>query len=305
MRKYRASRFRQLIFPQELIIDKFHVLSRKRHFPAFWRVREESIPLSKLASIQIHRGLFFAKLIIENSGGPYPIIVDGLWNGKACEARDLLETIEREMQRHIDITSIVGEDTEGDPGEDGPDEPSGGSGSSPWWESENNPPKDGPDETERQDTCNAKANVPFRLTESTGSGLPVDEILICEEQDIRDRTGRSEPEVWTVKKDIPATASHERRVGEIPADWKPPAPWEPVKNHEPVKTREEGYPEIDPVEFLNREPEPIPAATAIQEKPKPARSSAVAGLVNWWGSAKTEPDTSSRLKERRRKRKLN
>ncbi|MCK4719435.1 hypothetical protein KAU08_02175 [bacterium] len=113
MRKYRASRLKQLIFPQELIIDKYHVLSRKRSFPAFWQVKEESIPLSKLASIQIYRGLFFSKLIIENSGGPFPIILDGLWNRCASEARDLLEMIEREIQADEDITGLVGEGDEG------------------------------------------------------------------------------------------------------------------------------------------------------------------------------------------------
>jgi hypothetical protein len=112
MRKYRASRLKQLIFPQELIIDKYHVLSRKRSFPAFWQVREESIPLSKLASIQILKGMFFSKLIIENAGGPYPIILDGLWNRSASEARELLEMIEREIVDTDDVTNLVGEDHE-------------------------------------------------------------------------------------------------------------------------------------------------------------------------------------------------
>ena len=99
MKKFRVSRWRQMIWPQELYIDKYHVLAKKRHFPAFWRVTEESIPLSKLASIQIHRGFLFSKIIIENSGGPFPIIVNGLWNGQASEARFILEKIEQEMQK--------------------------------------------------------------------------------------------------------------------------------------------------------------------------------------------------------------
>ncbi len=122
MRKYRVSRFRELIFPKELIIDKYHVLSRKRHFPAFWRVNEESIPLSKLASIQIHRGLLFSKIIIENAGGPYPIIVNGLWNPKAREARDLLELIEREIAKAQDVSFLVGDE------EDEPTRGTGGAG---------------------------------------------------------------------------------------------------------------------------------------------------------------------------------
>ena len=95
LRKYRVSRWKQLIFPQELIIDETHVLTRKRHFPAFWVMKEESIPLSKVASIQIIRGLFFSTLVIENSGGPFPITLNGLYNNKASEVRKTLETYER------------------------------------------------------------------------------------------------------------------------------------------------------------------------------------------------------------------
>jgi hypothetical protein len=93
--KYHVSRWKQLIFPQELIIDETHVMTRKRHFPAFWVVKEESIPLSKVASIQIIRGLFFSTVVIENSGGPFPITMKGLYNRKASEVRNLLETYER------------------------------------------------------------------------------------------------------------------------------------------------------------------------------------------------------------------
>ena len=97
-KKYRVTRWRQLIFPQELIIDEAHVLTRKRHFPAFWIIKEESIPLSKVASIQILRGLFFSTIVIENSGGPFPIAVHGLPNRKALEVRKTLETYEKLLQ---------------------------------------------------------------------------------------------------------------------------------------------------------------------------------------------------------------
>jgi hypothetical protein len=109
MKKFQSSRLKQLIFPQQILVDKNHVLTRKRHFPAFWIVNEESIPLSKLASIQIVRGLLFSKLIIENSGGSYPIVIDGLWNNSAHEARGLLEEIERRIQAREDIVPLVGE----------------------------------------------------------------------------------------------------------------------------------------------------------------------------------------------------
>jgi hypothetical protein len=130
MKRFRSSRLKQLIFPQELLVDKYHVLSRKRHFPAFWIVTEESIPLSKLASIQIHRGFLFSKLIVENSGGPYPIIIDGLWNGPARAARDLLEEIERGMQNREDVSSLVGDDHDSPkpPSPTSPQSPSGSGG---------------------------------------------------------------------------------------------------------------------------------------------------------------------------------
>jgi hypothetical protein len=58
-RKFRVTRWRQIIFPQEVVIDNVRVLSRKRRFPLFWVVKEESIPLRSVASVQINKGLFF------------------------------------------------------------------------------------------------------------------------------------------------------------------------------------------------------------------------------------------------------
>jgi len=92
IQKFRTTRWMQLIFPQELIIDEAHVLTRKRHFPAFWIIKEESIPLSKIASIQITRGLLFSLVVIENSGGPFPITIKGIPNRKALLIRRTLES---------------------------------------------------------------------------------------------------------------------------------------------------------------------------------------------------------------------
>ncbi len=88
---FRVTRWKQLIFPKELIIDESSVFTRKRKFPAFWIVKEESIPLRSVASIQIYRGLFFSSLLIENSGGPYPIQIEGISNRIASEIRRLIE----------------------------------------------------------------------------------------------------------------------------------------------------------------------------------------------------------------------
>ena len=99
MSRYVASRFilKQLIFPQNIFIEEFHVRTRKRHFPLFWIVNEQSISLSKVASIKLHKGLIFSDVIIENSGGDYPIRIEGLTNGTARRFRHDLEMKEREM----------------------------------------------------------------------------------------------------------------------------------------------------------------------------------------------------------------
>lgn len=101
MSRYVASRWvmrKHLIFPQETFVEKFHVRTRKRRFPWFWIVNEESIPLTKIAGIKIHKGLFFSDVIIENSGGDYPIRIDGLTNGVARKFRDDLEGRERDLR---------------------------------------------------------------------------------------------------------------------------------------------------------------------------------------------------------------
>jgi len=90
-KKFCVTRWKQLIFPKELIIDESSVLTRKRKFPAFWIIQEESIPLRSVASVQIYRGLFFSSLLIENSGGPYPIQIEGIPNRLASEIRRLIE----------------------------------------------------------------------------------------------------------------------------------------------------------------------------------------------------------------------
>ena len=112
-RKYRVTRWHQIVFPQELFIDETHVMTRKRHFPAFWIVKEESIPLSKVASIQIIRGLLFSAIIIENSGGPFPIAIKGFANHKAAEIRKVLETYER-LIKDRELRSSSGSENPGD-----------------------------------------------------------------------------------------------------------------------------------------------------------------------------------------------
>lgn len=90
---YQTTRLRwgQMIFPQQLILDEWHIVTRKRHFPLFWITREESIPWSKLGAVKLTRGLLWSTVEIENTGGVNPIIFPGLSNRHANEVRRIVE----------------------------------------------------------------------------------------------------------------------------------------------------------------------------------------------------------------------
>jgi|GEM_PF-683657 len=90
---YQTSRLRwgQVIFPAQLILDEWHIITRKRHFPMFWITKEESIPWSKLGAVKLTRGLFWSTVEIENTGGVNPIIFPGLGNKQAEEVRRIVE----------------------------------------------------------------------------------------------------------------------------------------------------------------------------------------------------------------------
>jgi hypothetical protein len=252
MRKYRVSRFKELIFPRELIIDKFHVLSRKRHFPAFWRVDEESIPLSKLASIQISRGFFFSKIIIENAGGPYPIVVNGLWNSKAHEARDLLEMIEREMAKpgeDRNLETLV--------------EESGGDG-------------------------NPGGNRPRSEGPQSGGGGPDHDLPPSQPtSDTQSRSKEDSNRPSAVHRASIAGGKRSGKIGEVPENWSPPPPWMPRPKEGPAESLDDSIREVDPVEFLNR----TAVGTAVDER-KPCDGNAVRSLVNFWDNAKSSAGNS-------------
>ncbi|HYE78868.1 MAG TPA: hypothetical protein VEI97_12860 [bacterium] len=94
---YRTTRLAagQLIFPQQLIFDAHHVLTRKRKFPLWWIVHEESIPYAKIGSVSLKRGLMYSTVEIENTGGVDPIVFKGIGNQQALEVRDLIERMTR------------------------------------------------------------------------------------------------------------------------------------------------------------------------------------------------------------------
>ncbi len=76
-----------LIFPDRLVVTPRGLMFRKR---GWFSSREEEIPWEKIASVSVARGILFAMLIIETTGGSRPIEINGLGKGRADHARELI-----------------------------------------------------------------------------------------------------------------------------------------------------------------------------------------------------------------------
>lgn len=291
MKRYRVSLWKQLIFPQELIIDKYHVLTRKRHFPAFWIVTEESIPLSKLASIQIHRGLFFSKMIIENSGGPFPIVIDGLWNGAAREIRDILEMIEREMQK--DEFNNQTEDDRAHPSHFEGLQNRNDSKAYKRQSQNNNRSSGNKSQTIARDQEPARAYT---------AAPPIDRPTPV----IHPATSSTPQLDFTCKKPAPKTAVEasrdmkipRMRTGNLPSEeWCPPPPWAPIKQAVSTDDLDEETLRLEEERMLIQEPV---VATAVDDNTSPIEK-----LTSWWENAKSSFRIPDNVKKSRKRRKLN
>ena len=87
---FKASRWTagNLVFPTELEVSPERVLRRK---PRFFGSNEESIAISKVASVQISTGMIFSDIRIDSSGGSNPIVSHGHTKGDARCIRELIE----------------------------------------------------------------------------------------------------------------------------------------------------------------------------------------------------------------------
>ena len=87
---YSASRLfgGSLLFPATLEVTPTGVRYSK---PALIGGREEIIKFEHIASVRLQRGLFHTRMEIETSGGSAPILIAGLRNSDAREARDEIE----------------------------------------------------------------------------------------------------------------------------------------------------------------------------------------------------------------------
>jgi len=94
--RFVASRWTRgnLLFPTVLEVDETAVVRRKR---SWFSVDEATMHLQRIASVRIHRGVLFADLLIESTGGTDPILSHGHHKGDAQRVKDLIEAAQRQL----------------------------------------------------------------------------------------------------------------------------------------------------------------------------------------------------------------
>jgi len=95
---FTASRWTRgnFLFPTQIAVNSEHVVRIKRRF---FGSDEESIALSKVASVKINKGLIWADICIESTGGTDAIQSHGHTKGDAERIRDLVESLQAQGQR--------------------------------------------------------------------------------------------------------------------------------------------------------------------------------------------------------------
>jgi hypothetical protein len=87
---FAASRWTQgnFFFPTKLVISPQRVARVKSRL---FGSNEESIAMSKIASVHISTGVFWAEIVVESTGGTDPITSHGHRKADAQRIRDLIE----------------------------------------------------------------------------------------------------------------------------------------------------------------------------------------------------------------------
>ena len=87
---FSASRWTQgnFFFPTKLIVSPQRVSRIKSRL---FGSNEETIPMSKIASVHISTGVFWSEIVIESTGGTDPITSHGHRKRDAQRIRDLIE----------------------------------------------------------------------------------------------------------------------------------------------------------------------------------------------------------------------
>jgi len=87
---FRASRWTRgnLLFPTSFEITNESVVRRKRRW---FSTSEETIHLSRVASVGIETGILFADVRVESTGGGEDLVSHGHWKDDARSIRDLIQ----------------------------------------------------------------------------------------------------------------------------------------------------------------------------------------------------------------------
>ena len=81
-----------LFFPTLIVVTPEHVLRVKRRL---FGNNQESIAISKVASVQISTGVFWSDIRIDSAGGTNPILSHGHSKRDAERIRDLIERLQQ------------------------------------------------------------------------------------------------------------------------------------------------------------------------------------------------------------------
>ncbi len=94
---FTASRWTQgnFFFPTRLVISPQRVIRVKSRL---FGSNEESIAISKIASVHISTGVFWSEIVIESTGGTDPITSHGHRKADAQRIRDLIETYQAQSR---------------------------------------------------------------------------------------------------------------------------------------------------------------------------------------------------------------
>jgi|SRR5580698_7250374 Bacterial PH domain len=83
------------LFPTVIEITETAVLRRKR---SWFRKDEMSISLSKVASVHLRTGIFWADILIESTGGTDPLTSHGHRKADALRIRDMIQALQGDQR---------------------------------------------------------------------------------------------------------------------------------------------------------------------------------------------------------------
>jgi hypothetical protein len=83
------------LFPTKLVVSPQRVIRIKSRL---FGSNEESIPMSKVASVHISTGMIWSEIVIESTGGTDPITSHGHSKKDAQRIRDLIESYQAQAK---------------------------------------------------------------------------------------------------------------------------------------------------------------------------------------------------------------